>query len=101
MSKYNLDQFRFSRPIDVRWGDFDMLGHVNNAAYFTYLENVRIHYLQASCQWNWEKYKMVIANVNMNYLIPIVPGNHPHAFIRCTSIGNSSFKLDNVIAHLW
>jgi len=26
----------------VRWGDMDALGHVNNAAYFTYFEQCRI-----------------------------------------------------------
>ena len=26
----------------IRWGDMDMMGHVNNAMYFTYLETARI-----------------------------------------------------------
>ncbi len=26
----------------IRWGDMDILGHVNNAAYFTYLETARV-----------------------------------------------------------
>ncbi|MEN8718732.1 MAG: thioesterase family protein [Oceanococcaceae bacterium] len=29
-------------PLDVRWGDADMLGHINNATYFTYSESARI-----------------------------------------------------------
>ncbi len=32
--------FRF--PIEVRWGDMDALGHVNNSMYFRYLESARI-----------------------------------------------------------
>lgn len=28
--------------LPVRWGDMDALGHVNNAAYFTYFEQCRI-----------------------------------------------------------
>jgi acyl-CoA thioester hydrolase len=96
---FEKENYKFSRPIDVRWGDFDMLGHVNNATYFTFLENARIHYLQAACQWNWDKYKMVIAHISMDYIIPIVPGNKPYAFIRCIKIGNTSFILDNCIAN--
>ncbi len=26
----------------IRWGDMDMMGHVNNAKYFTYIETARI-----------------------------------------------------------
>ncbi len=33
--------------IPVRWGDMDALGHVNNAAYFTYMEQTRITWLEA------------------------------------------------------
>ena len=29
----------------TRWGDMDALGHVNNAVYFTYLEQVRVDWL--------------------------------------------------------
>lgn len=29
----------------VRWGDMDALGHVNNATYFTYFEQVRVAWL--------------------------------------------------------
>lgn len=32
--------------IAVRWGDMDALGHVNNAAYFTYMEQTRIAWLE-------------------------------------------------------
>lgn len=97
-NQLNKSLFQFNRAIDVRWGDFDMLGHVNNAAYFTFLENARIHYLQESCGWNWEKYKMVIVHISMDYLKPILPEHRPLAYIRCIKIGNTSFTLENIIA---
>jgi acyl-CoA thioester hydrolase len=31
----------------VRWADMDAMGHVNNAAYFTYCESARMSYFQA------------------------------------------------------
>lgn len=30
--------------VEVRWGDMDMMGHVNNSVYFTYLESARISF---------------------------------------------------------
>ncbi len=35
----------YALTIPVRWGDMDALGHVNNAAYFTYMEQVRVGWL--------------------------------------------------------
>lgn len=35
----------FLYPVEVRWGDMDALGHVNNAKYFTYSESARIAWL--------------------------------------------------------
>lgn len=40
-----MSAFHFSHPIAVRYNDLDPQGHVNNAAYLTYLEQARIHYL--------------------------------------------------------
>lgn len=31
--------------IDVRWGDMDALGHVNNTRYFVYMEQARVEWL--------------------------------------------------------
>lgn len=41
------DQFRYLCPIATRWGDVDMMGHVNNAKYITYDEQARTDYLAA------------------------------------------------------
>ena len=40
------DPFRFSTMLEVRWRDLDPMGHVNNAVYFSYLEQARVHYLR-------------------------------------------------------
>jgi acyl-CoA thioester hydrolase len=36
------DGFAFAHRLTVRFSDCDMLGHVNNAVYFTYLEQCRL-----------------------------------------------------------
>jgi len=40
------ERFRFSTTLEVRWRDVDAMGHVNNAVYFSYLEQARLHYLR-------------------------------------------------------
>lgn len=38
--------YRYFVPIATRWGDVDMMGHVNNAKYITYDEQARTDYMQ-------------------------------------------------------
>jgi acyl-CoA thioester hydrolase len=40
------EQFPYWHTIEVRWGDMDAMGHVNNAAYFTFCESARIALLR-------------------------------------------------------
>lgn len=37
----------YEMRIPIRWGDMDMMGHVNNAVYFRYLETVRVEWLHS------------------------------------------------------
>ena len=39
------DRFSFWTEVEVRWGDMDAMGHVNNTVYFTYMESARIDFL--------------------------------------------------------
>jgi acyl-CoA thioester hydrolase len=40
------EKFRYWKTIEVRWGDMDAQGHVNNAVYFTYCEVARVELLR-------------------------------------------------------
>ncbi len=35
----------YQMPMEVRWGDMDAMGHVNNAVYFRYMESLRIAWM--------------------------------------------------------
>jgi acyl-CoA thioester hydrolase len=55
------------KRIEIRWNDLDVYGHVNNAIYLTYLEEVRDEWLGASLGdpaevWNW-----VLVHVEIDY----------------------------------
>ena len=39
-----MDDYHFYHPIEVRYGDLDPQGHVNNAKFLTYFEQARIEY---------------------------------------------------------
>lgn len=43
----------FHFGVEVRWGDMDALGHVNNTVFFRYLESARIAWFDAQGMARW------------------------------------------------
>jgi len=55
--------------IPIRWGDMDAMGHVNNGAYFRYMEIARIDWLRSiGGQPNPRGEGVVIVNAFCNFL---------------------------------
>jgi acyl-CoA thioester hydrolase len=63
----------------IRWGDMDMLGHVNNTVYFRYLEQARIEWLyEVATQGGYAVGGTgpVIVNASCTFEVPLVyPGD--------------------------
>lgn len=61
----------------MRWGDMDMLGHVNNTVYFRYMEQARIEWTYALAQGRGyeDGQGPVIVNASCTFREPLVyPG---------------------------
>jgi acyl-CoA thioester hydrolase len=57
----------------LRFADMDALGHVNNAAYFTFMEQARLEWLEKHAPNAFkEGAGPVIANASCTYRIPLV-----------------------------
>jgi acyl-CoA thioester hydrolase len=58
----------------IRWGDMDALGHVNNTAYFRYMEEARVGWLQVQTGGSGfdSGHGTVIVNASCNFLTPLV-----------------------------
>jgi acyl-CoA thioester hydrolase len=101
MKKYSPEDvkssFSFSVPLQVRFSDIDSYMHVNNGIFFNYLEHARASYLFEFCGWDILKIGTVVANIQIDYRLPIHIMDKPSVFVRCTKIGNSSFQLEQVV----
>lgn len=40
-------KFVYEMCIPIRWGDMDVMGHVNNCSYFRYLETIRVDWTRS------------------------------------------------------
>ena len=89
------DGFRHRCPVQLRFNDVDILGHVNNTVYFSFYDTGKAYYFKQArtTQIDWMHVDTVIANVNCAYISPIVLGENIEVLTRCESIHEKSFRL--------
>jgi acyl-CoA thioester hydrolase len=89
-----LDGFRCVFPIDVRFRDLDMFGHVNNAVYLTYLESARLAWwTRVTGRPDLRDVTMILARTEIDYRRPVGFGERLRVGVRCVSMRRSSFVL--------
>ena len=94
-----IEGFKFAREIQLRYSDFDMMEHLNNAAYSTFFELARVDYHMDILKWDFQTdVTNVVANVNINFKLPLLPNDHPKVFTRISEVGNSSFVFEYILA---
>ncbi len=82
--------------IQVRFADLDILGHVNNTVYFSYLETTRVHYFRELLgrDWDWRKFGIVLVKNEMEYKKSVLLTHDPVIYMYATHIGEKSFVLE-------
>jgi len=92
-----LDSFKYKTVIETRFADFDMMGHVNNAVYFTYMEIARTKYWKQAINWDWEQTGVVIASASLDYIRPVYLKDKISIYVRTSRIGGTSFDLEYIV----
>jgi acyl-CoA thioester hydrolase len=91
--------FRHIVPIEVRFKDLDVFGHVNNAVIFTYIETARVRYLidlgLRSSHAGWNDLAFILAHINCDFRQPIFYGQQVEVGSRVVEIGRSRVKLEH------
>ena len=97
-----MSQFRFYHPIEVRYGDLDPQGHVNNAKYLTYFEQARIAYWIDmgffTTDQSFMEIGVILADVHLTYLEPVYFGQKIKVGVHVARLGNKSMTWEqNVV----
>jgi acyl-CoA thioester hydrolase len=91
-----IDEFRHRTRLEVRFRDIDAFRHVNNAAFFTYIEQARIRYLIDLLDVEAvERMPMILAAVQIDFQSPILFGQEVEIGTRVDWIGNTSFSMSH------
>ncbi len=88
--------FRFFHPIEVRYGDVDAQGHVNNVVYFAYMEQARAKYLEHLGLWDGRDFLaigIILAEERCRFAAPIHYGQAVRVGVRAQRLGNKSFEM--------
>lgn len=85
--------FRHVTPVEVRFHDLDAFGHVNNARYLNYLEQGRLAYYRDVMGWDGKlkTLTVIVANVTIDFKLPIFLGDTLNLHTRVSRLGNTSF----------
>ena len=84
-------------PVQVRFSDVDVYGHVNNVKYFEYLQESRIA-LTAGIWADLERASIVVAQTDVDYRRPILFRPEPYdAWSWVSRVGSRSASIDSVI----
>ena len=94
-----MNNFKHKTPIQIRFKDIDVLGHVNNANHLSYLEMARIGYFEkvVGSNINWNKDGIILAKVIIDYKMPILLTDTVFVYTKCSKVGTKSFDLEYAI----
>lgn len=96
-----MEGYRHVVPIEVRFRDLDVFGHVNNGVIFTFIETARIRYLVdlgiRLPHANWNDIAFILAHINCDFKKPILYQQTVEVGTRMAEISRSSLKLEHRI----
>lgn len=87
--------FKHSVKIQLRFADTDMLGHINNANFLTYMEVARMSYFNEVLgdAIDWKKEGIILAKAVVEYKLPIFIEDDLRVQIRIDHISAKSFNI--------
>ena len=103
MYNRRMSQFHFYHPIEVRYGDLDPQGHLNNAKYVTFFEQARIQYIKNLGLFkegqSFMDIGVILADVHIAYKKPVEWGTPVKVGVRTLKIGNKSMTVEQTVVH--
>ena len=93
--------YKFFHPTEVRYGDLDPQGHVNNAKYLTYFEQARIYYLMQlglfTKDQSFMEVGVIVADIHITYHATTHYGDKIKIGVRTSKIGNKSMTMEQCV----
>jgi acyl-CoA thioester hydrolase len=98
-----MSKIKFFHPVEVRYGDLDPQGHLNNAKYLTYFEQARVAYLINLGLFekglSFLEIGMIIADIHIIFYKSVLWETPVKVGVAISKLGNKSFTVLQNIVH--
>ena len=93
--------FKHSVAAQIRFNDIDIVGHLNNNAYFSFFDLGKMEYFNAVMGKNlhWQQIPVVIVNINANFYSPTLIDEKIEVLTQVTRIGDKSLTLEQRVVN--
>lgn len=92
-------EFNHRMPLQIRFSDVDVLGHVNNTVYMAFYDTGKAAYMTELLgkKIEWKDVDTVIANIDCAFISPIFYGEEIEVLTKCVGVHDKSFRLLQMI----
>ena len=91
----------FTQQFPIRWGEMDVMGHVNNAQYLRYFEESRTAWCEVIGRPLNPKtataHGMILLKASVTFKKPVTYPAHATVKLFAGAVGNTSFHLFNTL----
>lgn len=86
-------------PLQIRFNDIDMLGHMNNGVYLTFMDLGKAHYFNdvMGRRVDWHNINVVVVNINVNFYAPTYLDSKISVLTAVTHISQHSMTMEQRI----
>lgn len=95
----DITEFHCATPVQMRFNDIDIFGHVNNNAYLAYYDCGKFEYynqVHAGVR-DWTGTAAVIVNIDCAFIVPVHLGDKLQVLTRCKVLKEKSFILQQLL----
>lgn len=87
------------QPLQIRFNDIDLVGHVNNAVYPAYFDLARVSFFNAALapHLDWDRIGFVLAHLSMDFLEPIYLDDQVEVLTRIIKTGTKSLEMEQIV----
>ncbi len=95
----NSFEFKHSTPVQIRFNDIDLAGHVNNAVFQYYYDFGKLGFMDSTFDdvIDWTKSGFVLLNINIDYISPIYLLDNIVVETRIDEVKNKSIIIQQII----
>ncbi len=94
-------EFRHRTPVQIRFNDIDMFGHLNNSVYLQFADLAKMRYFMQFMDGKFDPMRLglVVANINCDFYHPAYVQEKLEVLTQVVSIATSSLVMEQRIVN--